>query len=388
MSEPSLKLKLVGVTGTNGKTTSTMLIRQILRDCLGAETGLIGTIANFVGEKEIPAARTTPESYDLQKLLYEMVQAGCTHAVMEVSSHALYLGRTAGIRFRAGLFTNLTQDHLDFHGTMLRYAEAKATLLRQCDAAAINTDDTWSTYMAQRADCPVLSFGTHGAEDLSASDIECRADGVRFTARLGSQIQRVSLGIPGRFSVSNALTALAAGAILDLPLDAMAASLAGAKSVKGRMEIVPTEGDHTIVIDYAHTPDALEKALRTLREVSPGRVVAVFGCGGDRDASKRPIMGRIAAENADRVIVTSDNPRTEDPEAILRDILRGIPDGMSAEVIPDRREAIRAAIDTHLPGDVILLAGKGHETYQEINGRKYPMDEREIVRGCADEERG
>lgn len=376
---PAEKLVMIGVTGTNGKTTSAMLIRQILSDCLGTKVGLVGTIANYVGDREEPALRTTPESLDLQRLLHDMAENGCTHAVMEVSSHALYLSRTAGIRFRAGLFTNLTQDHLDFHGTMLRYAEAKALLFGQCDRAAINTDDTWSTFMAQKAKCPVLSFGTSGGEDLSASEIECTAEGVRFTARLGSQTQQIRLGIPGRFSVSNALTALAAGALLDLPLDAMAQSLARAKSVKGRMEIVPVPGDYSVVIDYAHTPDALEKALQTLREVSPGRVVAVFGCGGDRDAAKRPIMGRIAAELADRVIVTSDNPRTEDPGQIIRDILKGVPGGASAEVIVDRKEAVCRAIDSHLPGDVILLAGKGHETYQEINGQKHHMDEREIV---------
>ena len=376
---PAEKLVMIGVTGTNGKTTSTMLIRHILGDLPGVKVGLIGTIANIVGDEEVPASRTTPESYDLQKLLHDMAENGCTHVVMEVSSHALYLGRTEGIRFRAGLFTNLTQDHLDFHGTMLAYAEAKALLFRQCDAAAINTDDRWSTFMAQKADCPVLSFGTNGGEDLSASDIECTASGVSFTARLGSQTQKIELSIPGRFSVSNALTALAAGALLELPLDVMARSLAGAESVKGRMEVVPVPGGYTVVIDYAHTPDALEKALLTLREVAGGRVVAVFGCGGDRDAAKRPIMGRIAAEHADRVIVTSDNPRTEDPDKIIQNILEGFRADAAPEVIPDRKEAICRAIDTALPGDMILLAGKGHETYQEINGEKYHMDEREIV---------
>ena len=376
---PSRRLVMIGVTGTNGKTTSATLIKHILEYCLGVKTGLIGTIANFIGDEERPAARTTPESYDLQRLLRDMVDAGCTHAVMEVSSHALCLDRVEGIRFRAGLFTNLTQDHLDFHGTMLEYAKAKALLFERCDAAAINTDDTWAPFMAQRAKCPTLGFGTHGGEELSARDIEYAADGVSFTAALGSQRTRVRLAIPGQFSVSNALTAMAAGAMLDIPLDAMAAALGTAAGVKGRAEVVPTPGDYTVVIDYAHTPDALEKILRTMKAVAPGRVVAVFGCGGDRDASKRPIMGRIAAENADRVIVTSDNPRTEEPEAIIADIVAGIPEGTPMTVVPDRREAICLALDTHEPGDVIVLAGKGHETYQEVNGVKNHMDEREIV---------
>jgi len=376
---PADKLVMIGVTGTNGKTTSTTLIKHILEDCLGAKVGLIGTIANYIGDEERPAARTTPESWDLQKLLHDMVEAGCTHAVMEVSSHALYLDRTEGIRFRAGLFTNLTQDHLDFHGTMKNYAEAKALLFSQCDAAAINTDDAWSTFMAQRAKCPVLAFGTHGGEDLAAQEITYSASGVAFTASLGSQRARVSLAIPGAFSVSNALTAIAAGALLDIPLDAMAASLGRARGVKGRVEVVPTPEDYTVVIDYAHTPDALEKVLQTMKAVAPGRVVAVFGCGGDRDATKRPIMGRIAAENADFCVVTSDNPRTERPRAIIDDILAGIPEGTPMAVIEDRREAIGWAMEHHEPGDVIVLAGKGHETYQEVNGVKNHMDEREIV---------
>lgn len=376
---PSERLVMIGVTGTNGKTTSTTLIKYILEQCIGAKVGLIGTIANYIGSEEYPAARTTPESYDLQRLLRAMVDQGCTHAVMEVSSHALYLDRVAGIRFRAGIFTNLTQDHLDFHGTMQSYAEAKARLFSVCDAAAINTDDAWAPFMAQRAACAALGFGTHGGEELSARDIEYAAAGVAFTASLGSQTTRVRLGIPGKFSVSNALTAMAAGAILDIPLDAMAAALGRAAGVKGRAEVVPTPGDYTIVIDYAHTPDALEKILQTMKAVAPGRVVAVFGCGGDRDATKRPIMGRIAAENADFCIVTSDNPRTEDPETIIADIVAGIPAGTPMAVVTDRREAIRLAMDRHEPGDVIVLAGKGHETYQEVNGVKNHMDEREIV---------
>lgn len=378
--KPSERLRMVGVTGTNGKTTSTTLIKGMVEDCLGVKAGLIGTIANCIGDEEMPAQRTTPESYDLQKLLRRMVDAGCEYAVMEVSSHALALDRVAGIHFRAGLFTNLTQDHLDFHGTMENYAQAKSLLFAACGRAAVNLDDPWAGFMAARARCPVIGFGVENQTGLlAAEDVEYRADGVRFTARLGGERAAVNLGIPGKFSVSNALTALAAAALLDIPLRDAAACLGRAAGVKGRVEVVPTGSDFTVVIDYAHTPDALEKVLQSMRAVTDGRLVALFGCGGDRDRGKRPIMGRAAAENADFSIVTSDNPRTEDPEAIIADILEGMPPDAPKAVIPDRREAIAWAIDHHRPGDVIVLAGKGHETYQEVNGAKNHMDEREIV---------
>ena len=376
---PAKKLCMIGVTGTNGKTTSTMLIKHMLECCLGARVGLLGTIANYIGDEEFPTERTTPESYDVQKLLRQMVDAGCTHGVMEVSSHALFLDRVASIRFRAGLFTNLTQDHLDFHKTMEAYAEAKAMLFSLCDRGAVNRDDPWAGFMEKRAACPILGWSVDGDADLTARDIRYTAEGVSFTAVRGEKTAPVTLGIPGKFSVSNALTVLAAADLLDIPLDEAAASLSTAAGVKGRVEVVPTPEDFTVVIDYAHTPDALEKVLQTMKAVAPGRVVAVFGCGGDRDGTKRPIMGRIGTENADFSVITSDNPRTEDPNAIIEDILAGVPSDAAYTVIPDRREAIGWAIDHREPGDVIVLAGKGHETYQEINGVKNHMDEREIV---------
>ncbi len=376
---PSEEMVMIGVTGTNGKTTSTTLIKHMLETCLGAKVGMLGTIANYIGDRELPTTRTTPESYELHKLLRQMADAGCTHVVMEVSSHALYLDRVVPIRFRAGLFTNLTQDHLDFHKTMENYAEAKALLFSVSDQGAVNTDDPWAAFMMERAACPVLAYGTSGCEALTAQDIVYTASGVSFTAMTGEEAVPVRLGIPGRFSVSNALTVLAAGVLLDIPLEDAAGSLATAEGVKGRVEVVPAGEDFTVVIDYAHTPDALEKVLQTMKAVAPGRVVAVFGCGGDRDGTKRPIMGAIAAENADFTVVTSDNPRTEDPEAIIRDILAGIPEDAPKIVIPDRPAAIAWALDNHEPGDIIVLAGKGHETYQEINGVKNHMDEREIV---------
>lgn len=376
---PARKLRMIGITGTNGKTTSTMLVKHILEEALGAKVGLLGTIANYIGEEELPAQRTTPESYDLQQLLRRMVDAGCGYAVMEVSSHALALDRVAGIRFAVGAFTNLTQDHLDFHGTMENYGAAKAILFERCDHAAVNADDPWAGFMTERAACPVLSFGTSGAEGLYAEDIRYAASGVSFTAVMGEKRVPVRLAIPGRFSVSNALTALAVACLAGVSPENAAQALSTAQGVRGRAEVVPTGDDYTIVIDYAHTPDALEKILQTMRGVTDGRVVAVFGCGGDRDAAKRPIMGRIAVENADFTVITSDNPRTENPERIIEDIVAGVPTDAAYVVIADRREAIAWAMDHHETGDVIVLAGKGHETYQEINGVKHHMDEREII---------
>ena len=382
---PARSLTMIGVTGTNGKTTSTTLIKHILEETKGVKAGLIGTIANYIGSEEVPAERTTPESYELQKLLRRMEDEGCTHVVMEVSSHALDLDRVAGIRFSVGVFTNLTQDHLDYHKTMRNYAAAKAKLFSNCDYAAVNADDPWVPFMTARAECPVLSFGMGGG-DLRAKDIRYSAAGVRFTAEMDGESVPVSLGIPGRFSVSNALTALGTAVLADIPLADAAAALGTAPGVKGRVEVVPTPGDYTVVIDYAHTPDALEKLLQSMRAVTDGRLVAVFGCGGDRDGTKRPLMGRIAAENADYTVVTSDNPRTERPEAIIEDILKGMPEDAPRRVIPDRREAIAWAIRSHEPGDVIVLAGKGHETYQDIGGVKRHMDEREIVAELTAEE--
>lgn len=377
---PSEKMTMIGVTGTNGKTTSTVLIKRMLEEVTGEKVGLVGTISNWIGDQELPAERTTPESYDLQKLFARMTEAGCAYAVMEVSSHALALDRVAGVHFRAGLFTNLTQDHLDFHKTMEEYAAAKALLFARCGRGAVNADDPWAAFMRSRAQCPVSTFSARGRNaDLRAENVRLSASDVRFTVCAGDERVPVRLGIPGAFTVENALTALAAGRLLGLDLAACAAALGRTAGVKGRVEVVPTPGDFTIVIDYAHTPDALEKVLRTMKEVSRGRVVALFGCGGDRDRTKRPIMGRIGAAEADFCVITSDNPRTEDPQAIIDEIVAGMPPDAPKKVICDRPTAIRWAIDNHLPGDVIVLAGKGHETYQEVDHVKRHMDEREIV---------
>ena len=377
---PSRELVMIGVTGTNGKTTSTTLIKHVIEKCLGKKCGLIGTIANMIGDEVVPTERTTPESYELQHLLRRMVDAGCEYAVMEVSSHALELDRVAGIRFRVGSFTNLTQDHLDFHGTMENYAAAKAKLFSICDKAAVNMDDKWSAYMCKAAACPVLPYGIGPAEEgLRAEHVKFAPSGVEFDAVMNGERVPVSLAIPGRFSVSNALTVISAAYLLGISVSDCAEALKTETGVKGRVEVVPGTKDYTIVIDYAHTPDALEKVLQTMRGVAVGRVVALFGCGGDRDPIKRPIMAKAAADNADFTVITSDNPRTENPNRIIEDIVPGMPEGADYIVIPDRREAIAWAMDNHRTNDIIVLAGKGHETYQEINGVKHHMDEREIV---------
>ncbi len=378
---PGDRMQLIGVTGTNGKTTGTMLIKHLLERCLGAKVGLIGTNQNLIGTQALPTERTTPESYELQKLLREMADAGCTHVVMEVSSHSLVLSRVAGLRFAVGLFTNLTQDHLDFHKTMDEYARAKALLFRQSEKGGVNLDDPYAQAMLSGAVCPMLTWSIQKNEaDLVAKDIRLAADGVRFCALSAEGLARVKLGIPGRFSVYNALTVIACGLQLGIPLEKCCEALSDAEGVKGRMEVVPTDDDYTILIDYAHTPDALENVLRALRETTNGRLVALFGCGGDRDRTKRPIMGKLATELADFTIITSDNPRTEEPLKIIEDILEGVSCPKSRyRVIPDRREAIAWAIDNHKSGDVIVLAGKGHEDYQIVGRTKYHMDEREIV---------
>lgn len=379
--DPAGEMCVIGVTGTNGKTTSTYLMKHLLEEKLNAKVGLVGTNGNMIGDELIHTERTTPESLELQQLFREMADAGCTHVVMEVSSHSLTLDRVAGIDFKVGAFTNLTQDHLDFHHTMEEYAEAKSRLFKHCACGCINMDDKWHDKIAENAKCRLLTYSADGKDaDLTASDIRLSASGVEFTAAYMGDTARVKLAIPGKFSVYNALNVMSMGLALGLSLADCADAMSGAMGVKGRMEVVPTDGDYTILIDYAHTPDALENALRALRDNVQGRLIVLFGCGGDRDRTKRPIMGAIAADNADFVIVTSDNPRTEDPNAIIDEIVEGLKNKTTPhKVICDRAEAIRWAIDNHLPDDVILLAGKGHEDYQVVGHEKRHMDEREIV---------
>ena len=378
---PGDGMTLIAVTGTNGKTTTTSLLKELLEGVLHTRVGLIGTNRNLIGSAELPAHRTTPDSFELQELLRRMADAGCTHVVMEASSHALVQRRTAGLTFAAGVFTNLTQDHLDYHKTMEEYRRAKGLLFDQSGTAVLNLDDEAGRWYAQRVTCPVLTYSENSARaDLCARNLRLFPGHVEFEALTLGHLARIHLPIPGGFTVYNALAALAAGLALGLPLEDMARVMPSVHGVKGRVEVVPVPRAFTVLIDYAHTPNALENILLTAREFTAGRLICLFGCGGDRDRTKRPLMGAAVEELADLAVVTSDNPRTEEPMAIIRDILAGMTGGgAEVRVEPDRRAAIAWALDQGRPGDVIVLAGKGHETYQEINGVQVPLDEREVV---------
>ena len=376
---PADTMKIIGITGTNGKTSATLLLKHILEKTLGAKVGLIGTMATIIGDKSIPAERTTPESLDLQATFAGMRSAGCEYVIMEVSSHAIALERVGGVAFEVCAFTNLTEDHLDFHKTMENYCDTKAELFARCEKAVMNQDDSWFARMSANVSCPMLTTAVSGQGDLTAMDLKLHSDGVEFTVIYQNEKTQVQLPIPGKFTVYNALTVLAIALQLGIDLNAAAKALKSAQGVKGRVEVVPTPGKpYTVLIDYAHTPDGLENVLSSVRGYCKGRLIAVFGCGGDRDPIKRPIMGKIGAELSDIAIITSDNPRTEEPMAIIEDIVKGI-DKDNYIVIENRPAAIAYAMDIGEKDDIIVLAGKGHETYQEICGVKYPMDEREIV---------
>ena len=377
---PGRSLTLIGVTGTNGKTTTTGLIRHLLNRNQSA--GSIGTVGAFDGaEQPVPSTAgslTTPGPIDLQATLAALQRRGVTHVAMETSSHSLDQGRLDGLSFAAGVFTNLTRDHLDYHGTMEAYLGSKlrlADLLRPSAVEVVNLDDdAWSALPSRHRR---ITFGLHPAADVRATQISLNASGSCFllAGRFGSS--EVLLPLLGDFNVSNALAAAATALGLELSLQEVVDRLATAPQVPGRMERI-ADTPCTVLRDYSHTPDSLERALRTLRPLTPGRIILVFGCGGDRDKGKRPLMGRIAADLSDLAIATSDNPRTEDPEAIIDEIERGM-GGAPHLRIPDRLAAIRAALNEGQAGDTILLAGKGHETYQVIGTRKIDFDEREIV---------
>ncbi len=394
---PSRKLRLIGVTGTNGKTTTTHLINAILREA-GYKTGLIGTIHNRIGEEILPVERTTPESLDLQELLYRMVKAGIDYCVMEVSSHALSLGRVARCDFDMGVFTNISQDHLDFHQDMDEYFRAKKKLFTQLTLASvktgpktaiINMDDQRGREIAGH--CPVswLGYGVERETDLQAVAIDIGPRGAKFSARNKGKTVPISISLTGMFSIYNALAAAGAAIAEGISLESIAKALAAVPGVAGRFESIDEGQDFGVIVDYAHTPDGLENILRAANEFVPGRKILVFGCGGDRDRTKRPLMGKIAVTHADYVVVTSDNPRSEDPVAIIADIEPGLKEGGKSngeyEIIPDRRQAIAAAIRMARKGDMVILAGKGHETYQIIGEEVLPFDDgavaREVLRG-------
>ncbi|MBA2521930.1 MAG: UDP-N-acetylmuramoyl-L-alanyl-D-glutamate--2,6-diaminopimelate ligase [Solirubrobacterales bacterium] len=396
--DPTRELITVGVTGTNGKTTTAFLMRAIL-EASGLPCGLLGTIKQIVGGVEEEVERTTPEAVDLQRTFRRMLEAGDRACVLEVSSHALVLGRADAVHFDAAVFTNLTQDHLDFHADMEDYFAAKQLLFLPSTeagvlpprAAIVNADDPYGARLlaglAAPDSPPAISFSpSGGAADLSARDVEFDADGSRFEL-IGPKRERaqrsVELQLPGAFNVENALAALACAHALDLDLDDAVAALAAAPPVPGRMEPVSAGQGFGVIVDYAHTPDSLENVLRATRELTSNRLICVYGCGGDRDPLKRPLMGRAGAELADLPVITSDNPRSEDPEAIISQMLDGVSEADRDRVLaePDRRAAIRVAIGAARSGDLVLIAGKGHEQGQEFEGgRKIPFDDRVVAR--------
>lgn len=381
---PSEKLHMIGVTGTNGKTSTTYMLKAVLESC-GYKVGLVGTIQNMIGDRVLPSGHTTPDPYELQSMFALMLAEGCSYAVMEVSSHALDQDRVGGCFFDAAVFTNLTQDHLDYHGTMENYLEAKKKLFRMCRMAIVNIDDAWADKLMEGLSCSILKYSAYKDEaDYTAKNIRPRPDGVDFELVGTGSIGRVRLPIPGMFSVYNAMAAASCALSLGVDFGHLIDALSHVKGVKGRAEIVPTGRDFTVVIDYAHTPDGIEKICKTMKECSRGRLVTLFGCGGDRDKTKRPKMGAAAAALSDFLVVTSDNPRSEEPGAIIDDILAGILAGIPAnktpyKVIVNRIEAIHWAIANAQPGDTILLAGKGHETYQILKDGRIHLDEREVV---------
>ena len=382
------EMKIIGLTGTKGKTTTSYLVKGIL-EAFGFKCGLIGTIGSRIGEKLIKSGLTTPDPIDLHKTLRMMADEGADYVVMEVSAHAIALHRLEGMRFSTGCFTNLSQDHLDFFGTMDNYFECKKSFFRSAwlDNAAINADDERSKSILSDIDVPRMTFGIAQDADVSAHDIEISENGVRFTMRvLQMDEYPVNLKLTGMFNVYNALAAAAVCLNQGLDPAQVAAALQTIKGVPGRAELLDTHTPYKVILDYSHSPDALDNILNTVRTFARGRVIVLFGCGGDRDHKKRPIMGEIAGRLADYSILTSDNPRTEDPFDILRAVESGIRKTKGKyTVIENRREAIRHALETAREGDIVVLAGKGHETYQEINGIRHPFDEKVVVQQLLDE---
>jgi UDP-N-acetylmuramoyl-L-alanyl-D-glutamate--2,6-diaminopimelate ligase len=382
--DPTAKLRVAGVTGTNGKTTTAWLLRHLI-EAAGTSCGLLGTVTSVIGGREAPVQRTTPEAIDLQATFAAMVQAGDGACAMEVSSHALDLHRADAIHWAVAVFTNLTQDHLDFHGTMEAYFQAKRRLfLAGPGASVVNVDDEYGRRLAEELSDAVVTFGIEREADWRALDVRSDLDGSTYRVAAPVGELEVRSPLPGRFNVSNSLAALAAADALGAGPDVTVPALAEFRAAPGRFEPVDEGQDFAVLVDYAHTPDSLENVLRAARELTHGRVIVVFGAGGDRDRGKRPLMGEIAVRLADVVIVTSDNPRSESPEAIIREILEGA--GPEAESIVDRRQAIARAVEAASAGDVVVVAGKGHEQGQEFaDGRKVPFDDvtvaREALRG-------
>lgn len=377
---PEKKLKIIGVTGTNGKTTITNVIKNIFMKN-GVKTGLIGTICNEIGDETVHTDNTTPMAFDYMCLLDKMVKAGCKYAVMEVSSFGLVQHRIGPTHFDMGIFTNLTQDHLDYHKTMENYYQAKKMMFDECDYALINTDDEYGRRIFSEISCKKERYGISSEADYYADAIKIKSDGTSFWYCYNGKSQLVNMKMTGMFNVSNVTAAISVCLKAGLPIEDILNAVSEYNGVKGRCEIIPTGRDFTVICDYAHTPDAVENILKSVREYTEGRLICLFGCGGNRDAKKRPLMAKAAAKFADRLIITSDNPRDEIPEAIIDDILAGLKDSeIPFDVVVDRTKAIHHSLKIAEKGDIIVLAGKGHEDYQVLPGNEHiHFDEREIV---------
>lgn len=377
---PEKKLKIIGVTGTNGKTTITNVIKNIFMKN-GVKTGLIGTICNEIGDETVHTDNTTPMAFDYMCLLDKMVKAGCKYAVMEVSSFGLVQHRIGPTHFDMGIFTNLTQDHLDYHKTMENYYQAKRMMFDECDYALINTDDEYGRRIFSEISCKKERYGISSEADYYADAIKIKSDGTSFWYCYNGKSQLVNMKMTGMFNVSNVTAAISVCLKAGLPIEDILNAVSEYNGVKGRCEIIPTGRDFTVICDYAHTPDAVENILKSVREYTEGRLICLFGCGGNRDAKKRPLMAKAAAKFADRLIITSDNPRDEIPEAIIDDILAGLKDSeIPFDVVVDRTKAIHHSLKIAEKGDIIVLAGKGHEDYQVLPGNEHiHFDEREIV---------
>lgn len=382
---PASKLHLIGVTGTNGKTSVTYMLKAIL-ETAGHKVGLIGTIQNLIGDTVISSHNTTPEAYELNELFSQMSTEGCDYCVMEVSSHALDQYRVYNLPFEVALFTNLTQDHLDYHVTMENYLKAKKRLFSMCKTAVINIDDEYSKSLIEGLDCNIVTCSNGDNATYSAHSVKYRPDSVEYELLNAGKLTHIKVLTGGEFTVYNSMLACAAALECGIDAETVQKAFLSLHGVKGRAESVPTGRDFSVIIDYAHTPDGLKNILSTFSRCEKNRLVVLFGCGGDRDKTKRPIMGSIAVRFADYVIVTSDNPRSENPAAIIEDILEGT-DGYNTpvKVIENRIEAIKFAIKTALPGDIIVLAGKGHETYQILSDKTIHLDEREVIRDALTE---
>jgi UDP-N-acetylmuramoyl-L-alanyl-D-glutamate--2,6-diaminopimelate ligase len=376
--EPWKKLKMIGITGTNGKTTSTYMIKAILEEA-GSKVGLIGTIANYVGDEKVPSHRTTPESLELHELFRKMVDSGVTHCIMEVSSHSLSLDRVYGIEFSQSIFSNLTQDHLDFHETFENYYNAKLILFKNSISSIINIDDEYGKRVYEEVQNNKITYSIENSSDLKAKNIVMHSRGIEFDLVYKNENTHVNLNIPGRYNIYNALGSAAACLNGGIGFEAIKKGLEKAV-VPGRCEIVTKNYnlDYEVIVDYAHSPDSLKNILTTVREFTKGRLISVFGCGGDRDKTKRPIMGEIASRLSDITIITSDNPRTEEPQTIIKEITKGVVKE-NYVVIESRREAIKKAMTLAKKDDIIVIAGKGHEDYQELKDKVIHFDEREVI---------